>query len=502
MRKAKNNLEDARKLLQSLTDDEHRVLEKYLKGLSDGRGGNKSLRLYQILMNKRNYSDLTIQSKVSPSSDVNSFRNLITYFKDRVYSSLTLDTNIVREGAYSNLYQHTVKSRERISQAEILYSKNLLGESVYLLDRVVRIGTKYELFEETICALNRLSDYSVVREGIEASIQYQNQIPEFELQLKSLLEARRSYFHLCVHCEFNPSDKEFISNYKNKLTELSKASVTSLNAKYYYLMTLQHFQVKTRSFTEAEVTLAELAQLIKSSPALMMPRRMGLVYMFLAHAKGMVGKYQDAVSSFKLAIKYSSQSRFNELQSYDHMAMSYLNLGDLGKSKSSIVKALKLSGPDSGDHYMGKRHYIKAAIHFAEGNYYQAHLSLQKPTKSLDRDATGWRTGVMVLTIINQIQWGGIHRPLEEQIDTLLKRVRSSKKLSYSNRFIVIVEILEALKNTSFDFKLVSSEMKEEIELLSNGKGEMSWEPYSPELIRFDKWFESVLQDQPYQLTA
>lgn len=98
---------------------------------------------------------------------------------------------------------------------------------------------------------------------------------------------------------------------------------------------------------------------------------------------------------------------------------------------------------------------------------------------------------------MNQINWGGLHHSADAHIDNLYQHINKTKKLKQiSKRDLLILQILKRLVRESFDFEKVS---ELEVEALNALRQDQSWSMTSPELIRFDAWFQSKVQKVAYR---
>ena len=74
-------------------------------------------------------------------------------------------------------------------------------------------------------------------------------------------------------------------------------------------------------------------------------------------------------------------------------------------------------------------------------------------------------------------------------LEKFVKRI--SKKGIIPTRYKVILRVLVALSNESFNFKKVKLKKQKYLELLNTRDLELSWEIKGPELIPFNIWFEN-----------
>lgn len=65
-----------------------------------------------------------------------------------------------------------------------------------------------------------------------------------------------------------------------------------------------------------------------------------------------------------------------------------------------------------------------------------------------------------------------------------------------NKRHLLILQVLKALVRNGFDFDVVAKKEQEALEELRNDE---SWNMTSPELIRFDAWFQSKVQKVTYR---
>lgn len=136
--------------------------------------------------------------------------------------------------------------------------------------------------------------------------------------------------------------------------------------------------------------------------------------------------------------------------------------------------------------------YYQATLNFQDGNYEKA-LGELSSLPELARDKEGWnvaRKVLQVLCLIEKEDFDSVDLSVFS-LQKYLKRIQRQKHLN--PRYLVIIRILVKLINEGYDYKTTYEKRKRYFQLLSSKTGDYKWKIKSPELIVFNKWFESKL---------
>ena len=121
-------------------------------------------------------------------------------------------------------------------------------------------------------------------------------------------------------------------------------------------------------------------------------------------------------------------------------------------------------------------------------------------TKEIEKDKDGWNIAVRILSIMHQIDNEDFDLA-DSRIESMRKHIeRTMKEKGIRPRFIIILKTLRDLVNNGFEFEKIWKTRQNYFELLSNDDDETHrWRILSPELIRFDVWFEAKATRSTYQ---
>ncbi len=134
--------------------------------------------------------------------------------------------------------------------------------------------------------------------------------------------------------------------------------------------------------------------------------------------------------------------------------------------------------------------YYRAVAEFGLKDYKEALKTLDK-TSSLHKALTGLWLGIRILEIMILIE--------NKDEDYVIYRVEALKQLMHRNkkeelqRYKTIVEVLQALVRSGYDYKKVKENNAAKFIGLEGNEPPLAWDPSGLEIMQFDKWFNERL---------
>jgi tetratricopeptide (TPR) repeat protein len=349
-----------------------------------------------------------------------------------------------------------------------------------------------------------MGDLAYGREGVEEGDIWGQLVSEYAKKIEYRERARRLFYVIQYRILFSAGDHSLLQDFKHELKnlEVMLGEYDLAQVGYYYYHVAMIYLAELGEHELAESKCDSLIDLLKSRPAISMPRRFGSTHIHMAKFQIQQSKFTDAIRSGKVAAIHCAMSS-NLGECYVVQCYAHIYRGDYQLAIKAARKALELTAEKDEPIRFAERTYLKACAYFLMGEHYHAHVGLQKETKELDKDKQGYKVAISILNIMNQIAWRGAMTNADNYIDALRKRVqRNRDRFTLSARFMTIIEILKALQLHGYDFGVVSKTHAVEIKSLqSQEKGE-AWYFLAPEVVRFDLWFSSMAERRPYKLVV
>ena len=489
-------------LVNSLDKGEMKTLERYLEFSQEGKA-LKSVALLKLIKSKRQYKAATVLSKLDCNDKA--FKALMGSLRDKLTFSLTLDVSLNRINKWSNRSKNEYLCQNRITEAKILVSKRQFGEARKLFLRVLSLADKYELHEIGASAATELADYGYARVSMEEGDIYATLADSYLKKNQQRLRARRAFYNGQYLVMF----KAGLGNYLDRLEEefremeLLYEETRLAEVGYYFFYLGIILDGEKQNFAGVEQKCGQLLKLLKESPAIAMPRRIGATYIRRSKIQILQGNFEGGRSGGERATTYFSRNKGNLGESYVVQCYASLYLGDSVKAKTAINRALGLTSAKKEPLWYAERTYLKACAYFLEGDHYRSHLSLQKETKHLDKDKQGFKVAISILFIMNQIVWKRAMADADAYIEKLWAYVRRYRdQFTLSARFLICIEMLKSLTKNGYDFGMVQQLHAEDLEKLKSNLPGYKWVPLTAEVVRFDLWFESMSTQSPYKLVV
>jgi len=491
----KTPFDQLRVLLFSLSKHEHIVLKKYLGCFKKG-GANKSkpktTLLYELMLSKRNFSESGISSRVG-AKNKNAFLMVVLRLQKKVLDSLILDTNIYHPNSYSNRARNLIDCPKLLAAGVMMHSRGHTELALQIYESVIKKSKKYEVYDCLIEALFRKSYIIGYENGEELLSKIEVERAYYKACKDLLEEAQVLHRNLVVKHRFNAlPQNHLIKELTNSVQHLE-----GLNEEYnsdlvlYYTTLIAAYSNELQEKFEENISLyLNLHDRARDSHCLNSDVSLGIIYLNLAYYQSLLNLHEDTILNANLAAEYFEPGTNNYLLARDYLFDAYFSKEEFATARDMMKQAIGMTNVGAK---RAIRTYKLACAYFYLGDHRQVHNHLQIDTKKLDGDKTGWNVANRILTIMNQIQWGGLHKPSAVFVENLAVHTKKYQDMfpRSANRFLAIIKVLKSLEKASFDFDKCYANEKEIIDMLSEDNGELAWSKLSPELVRFDHWFHS-----------
>jgi len=204
--------------------------------------------------------------------------------------------------------------------------------------------------------------------------------------------------------------------------------------------------------------------------------------------------FEESLKYIKLAHKkdnnFKSNIRLNKtIEFYIHF---------YGNNYSKALQCIKSIDIESDYFSISQNAYFQACSCFfmSDNINFLKNLAL---AKEIEKDKEGWNIYIRLVQILQQLEAKKTD-VAQSYIESLRKHIERNKSREIHPRLLLILKILRALVKENFNYKDTWQKHADRFELLISETNEnYSWKIFSPELIRFDVWFEAKARRLTYQ---
>jgi tetratricopeptide (TPR) repeat protein len=487
-------------IVSSLNEDEVKTLQRYLHCFDTVNESHepKGERLLNLIIHN-NAAELKLFEKKFTKP---AFSMLVLRLYDKVLDTLTFDVNIKRADSYSDIGIARMTVRKRILYTQALGAKKQFLENISLYQKIIHTSKEFEFYDELLIAMyelqnlygamSKLADY----ENVDKEIQHYEEV---RLQVK---KAFQIYNKFMLEKSLNPENGELVNELELVLPKLKTFFLLSKSAQagwFYYRLLIEYHQIK-ENYAEGHAACLALLKLQQENAAIKADSYFAITYKMMAKFSMLLYNFDEALVSilkcqnldnkFKQNIDSGKETEFFANFYRDQYYDAKFIVNDLAE------KSTQTEG--SGFAY-SKYSYYSACCAFLKGKHSDVYKNLAE-TKEIEKDKEGWNIAVRILGIMNQIENEDFDLA-DSRIESMRKHIeRTMKEKDIRPRFVIILRILRDLMNSAFDFKQIWETRQNYFTLLADDTDETHrWRILSPELVRFDVWFEAKATDRTYQ---
>lgn len=465
---------------------------------------SKSLILLKILEAKKSLSEEeSIKRIYGENSQKNklAFRKLLERFRDKMYDSNFLDSNLFRSEFNSPYYMAIMESKKLIGIAYNVISRGVsLKETNRLLNKGLSISQDFEFYDEVINFLNiKFVVFGQNPESPEAKKIIHDLYFAIECKdvcLKSQILSYKYINSIQYKSNHNPI---LIDEIRDAADQAKKYYEKYKLWNLYYNWTMLEMQYchYVDDYKTAESYNKELIIAMKTKSALRQYNKISMGYNNLGYTQAYLYKFLDAVESANEAMKYavimpSVQNMYIE-------SKAILNIYLLQYEESAELLERIIADGDLGNspEQLSRRKYLLSTVKYLQKKYKESFILLQD-TKEIEDEKEGWNIGIRLLQIYLTLETNKVDLA-DQRIESLRKHIeRTTKMKSLRKRDVVLFRILRQLAYTGFDFKEVWETRQKDFVLLKSNEKDYKWMPRSHELIIFDQWFFAKVVNKEY----
>jgi len=488
------------RLIQVITEDEFNSAIASLRAFQKSFGEYEPISIQLLLKIKSGESE-SLKAKVSPESSENGFRMLIARTRKKVLQSLILDVNTHREGFYSSFYRNLFEVQKAPSLFRILNGRGLRKDAEKIIDDAIKSAHKYELYAPLVDMLYLKRNHVGIRKGIVAYQKINEEAQIAETQRTALEKARDYCYMLTAKNELKGHSNDSLERVKQLIEELEQngKKIDSGLHQYYTTRVKCHLWELMGSYTLCIDACEEILISAQTYLALEDNTIIGNMHKHLAHYSILLHDFEKATYHSKAAIQRYRVNTFNYWHTHEYLFLALYHNGETVEAHQAIVEVIKATQEPINNREFAdsRRSYYNACSLFLQGRHLETHLMLQE-TAIIEKDKEGWNVAVRILTIMNQIDWGGTNDTSDTHINNLYHFVNYTRKIQpILDRNLLILKVLKALDRNGFNFSQTYEEERETLKELA-GNGVAKYQMLKPEVIRFDTWFMAKVKKEKY----
>jgi len=492
-------LQELFSIITSLNEDEAKTLQRYLHCFDtiNEKHEPKSERLLNLILHN-NQAELKLFEKKFTKQ---AFSMLVLRLYDKVLDTLTFDVNIKRAETYTDLAVARLQVRKRIMYTQALVAKNQILEAVSLFQKNISNAKDYEFYDEMLISMYEMQNINAV---LARSTDFDNlnkEIEHYEEVRQQVKKAYILYNKYTLEREVSPENNDLLIQLEQILPKLKTFYHLSKSAQagwFYYRLLIEYHQEK-QNYSDGYTTCLNLLKLQQESPAIKSGMYLSITYKLLAKFSMFIYNFDDALVSILKAQNLDKKTKHNfELSKLTEFFANFYK-GAYYEARFIVNELSESSDNEDNNFTHSKYAYYTACCYFLKGKHSDVYKNLAE-TKEIEKDKEGWNIAVRILGIMNQIENEDFDLA-DSRIESMRKHIeRTMKEKDIRPRFVIILRILRDLMNSAFDFKQIWETRQNYFSLLADDANETHrWKILSPELVRFDVWFEAKATNRTYQ---
>jgi len=485
-------------IIASLKEDEVKSLQRYIHCF-EASGENreqKSERLLNLLIQNNQFELRSFESKFSKHA----FSMHVLRLYDKVLEVLTLDMNIRKPEIYNEVATAKLFVRKRLMSTIALGTKNHILETIAIYQKCVVTCKEFELYDELLICMHELMNlYAALSrhaefEALEKEIQHYEEI---RVQVK---RAYHIYNKYTMERVLYPEDKRLETELEHLLPSLKSYYLISQSAQvgWFYYRLLVEFHNDKQNLVEGYNACNALLKLQLESPSIRTNRYLAMTHRELANISMHLYNFDESLLSILKAQNMERDIKRNMDITKEKEFFVYFYKGEISDARYIVNDLYDKTNVEESKFQQSRYSYYKAACAFINGTFREVSQLLGE-TREVEKDKEGWNIAVRILSILNQIETQEFDLA-DSRIESMRKYIeRTLKEKDIRPRFILVLRLLRDLVNSSFNYEQIWQTRQSLFSLLMDDSDNTHrWKIMTPELIRFDVWFEAKATGKSY----
>lgn len=494
---------ELKEVVARLKPFEGEVAANYLSAFDRNKGNtpNKSLRVFELILQKPGLSYDSLKGMVSPELNKYDFNKFLIRLRNKIFDSLLLDLNITRKHSYSDWF----RARQECTKRWILIV-NLIGRgnemsAIQLLKEQVKKCEQYELYDLLVSARRIQLNIDGLREGPEAFNKIYKDVVFAETCRDSIYKALEWSTKYYMVADRQASQNEQVSILMEALSELQelydKTSAAEVG-QYMRYLEMEYHQTMGDYRSVREVG-HQLIALINERPALKSEIRLSSAYANLAFNDILMYDFDEALANIEHSFKGSGLGSYNHVVITTLKAQAQYFKTDFNAAFDTVENMLHSDLLKVAPYEKCKLQFMRGCILFNQQQYFKAYNEFNSENILMDSDPEGWNIGIRIMCILCLVELQ-LNDLADLSIESLRKHInRTSGERNYKPRDKAIIKVLRNLEKNSFDFAKTYFKNQDLFFKLQSNEPDYAWKIKSHEHVVFHEWFVSKLAEQPYQ---
>ncbi len=489
-------------IIKVLGKSEIDILRKYLKGFLSNHtiGKNKLGLIFKEIVANPEINFKELKRKTAPNLPESSYNRLLYRLIDKIQESLIIDININRKESYSKLFKLRFQIKKQLISLEILKSRTLNSIVLKKLNKIILTSIKMEFFQEVVLALYLKRDLLLLSGLTNEIDQINSELIKYEglnLILKESDFIYKSYFSRRIKKVENKVElKDLNSCLKKLLINYNKTKSSNIQS-LFLLLKQEQQSILRNSYGEIELG-NELLSLLEREASVFSESRIAYINFNLAFAEIQRINFLAAINFSKRAIELLSKKKgLNILIALEFKAKAELLEGNLEAFHQTYTENINNISFDNYIIQKNKMTFLYSVYLFFVKDYKLSLVNFDGLLE-FEKDKSGWNYWIRLFRILCNIELNRFDL-CEYEIDSFRKYCYRLNRTNLLNkRQMLILEILIRVLKSNYDFQIVYSESRKEIDNLRKVNSSFGWLVSSPEIIIFHRWFLNKLNKKQY----
>lgn len=491
-------------LLHSLSSPEWSAFEKYLTSFTSLNPGEiKQLALAQLLIKEKEEPSSRICClKIYSRRQDPGFEMLKSRLKEKLLDFLLTDLASDRKENLDETDLVNIKLKKRAAQYQLLlYSKKRVQYVYKMLDEVIHLAKKYEYY-------STLTDHLRMKRSVVSMRYYSDEhntigeeIDKYWCYYRMVYRAEEYYQKLMVLADYSSKadNKKVDELLKKAIPELERYYRISKSAiiKYHLKMLYLGHYYNCRNYLKGRSTCLELLNLVRNSRTLYRRQRVSIIYDQLSQCELYLRRYKQAAEWAREAQKDFSLGSDNYCVAVELEFRALILMKEYVQALK-IAQKLFASAPKNelGGFRHSKYNLFLANALFMQSRHREA-LGLLSQHMEISSDKAGWEIGARTLKIMILIDMQKFEEAslAVSSLKQLMKRIEKTTPAHLRDK--KILNLLLILERNGFCFKTLKVIISKYLDPLSHSKDKnISWQPFTHELIPFHEWFSKKMNNK------
>ncbi|MBL4586603.1 MAG: hypothetical protein JKX84_06060 [Flavobacteriales bacterium] len=453
--------------------------------------GEKRLRLelFELIESGKINSDSDARIALGSKQSDSAYSHLKTRLREDILNVLLLQESpkrIVQPNRAA-----VFECWKKLAQAYVLIFRGAKQEGGRILKSAADLADRYELSAEKVL-INH-----VIREALysftdvkQLNLVNENIRGDLSVWMDVLRSEEISFVMTLPHLykdTYMVKELGFEASMIDELRSLFNKTGTSRIGFWYYLAFVEHC-TNSGEYEKALKAGHQFLELVEKSPAVRsknniagVNQTLGLIYLELR-------KFDEAIKFLARSEKlFPPTTGFNRLLCLQSLTLATTANGNLSEALQQVNTALNHPRISGREHLIPQWLFIQAGLEFLSGDVEASFKTVNKEGYLL-KHPDEWNIQLRLLEMLQLIEmkdedW------LDFKLDATRKFLTRHKELD-TPRVRAAVDVISNLLRKDLDFSQLSDKSLAQINNCIEEKEDYQWKPSSPELVRFDFWFE------------